>query len=93
MRLYDPAALDCIVAIAEEGSFQRAATRLGRTQSAVSQRVHALEMEAGTVLVIRDRPVRLTPAGERMLRHARRIKLLAADFRAELRELLATETA
>lgn len=93
MRLYDPALLDCIVAIAEEGSFQRAAARLGLTQSAVSQRVHALEAQAGTILVVRDRPVRLTPAGEVMLRHARKAKSLAADVKAALRELLATEAA
>jgi LysR family transcriptional regulator (chromosome initiation inhibitor) len=93
MRLYDPALLDCIVAIAEEGSFQRAAARLGLTQSAVSQRVHSLETHAGTILVVRDRPVRFTPAGEVMLRHARKAKSLAADVKAALRDLLAAEAA
>ena len=89
MRLHDPALMDCIIALAEEGSFQRAAARLGLTQSAVSQRLHALEDHSGTVLVVRERPVRLTPAGEVMLRHARRARSLAADLNAQLRELLA----
>lgn len=93
MRLYDPAALNALVAVAEEGSFLGAARRLGLTQSAVSQRVHALEGQAGTILLVRSRPTRLTPAGEVVLRHARRAQTLAADLKLQLRELLAAEPA
>jgi LysR family transcriptional regulator (chromosome initiation inhibitor) len=93
MRLYEPAALESLVAVAEEGSFQRAAQRLGLTQSAVSQRLHSLEAQAGTILVVRSRPARLTPAGEVMARHARRAQTLEADLRQQLRALLAAEPA
>jgi DNA-binding transcriptional LysR family regulator len=63
-------------AVAEEGTFGRAATRLGFTQSAVSQQVAALEQMVGQSLF--DRPAgprrpELTTAGELMLEHADRI--------------------
>ncbi len=47
-----------------EGSFSRAAARMGVTQSAVSQHVAALEREVGAPLLIRDRKgLELTRAG------------------------------
>lgn len=60
-------------AVAEEGTFGRAAERLGFTQSAVSQQVATLEALVGHSLF--DRPAgpsrpRLTPAGELLLEHA-----------------------
>ena len=52
----------------------RAAVRLGYTQSAVSQQIAALEREAGTKLVQRNaRGIRLTEAGEALVRHAEAI--------------------
>ncbi len=52
------------IAVAEELSFSRAADRLGRTQSAVSQSVAQLEDELGTLLFLRDgRSIRLTKPG------------------------------
>jgi len=60
-------------AIAQEGSFGRAATRLGYTQSAVSQQIAALERAVGEKLIDRTggpRAVSLTEAGELLLRHA-----------------------
>ncbi len=47
-------ALECLAAIVEEGGFERAATRLSITQSAVSQRLRSLEMQTGTVLIVRS---------------------------------------
>jgi DNA-binding transcriptional LysR family regulator len=80
------AALD---AIAQERSFSRAAARLGYTQSAISQQLALLERIVGERLVERPggpRPVSLAPAGELLLRHARRVvdQLAAAqsDFAA-----------
>src|SRR5688572_33198993 len=59
-------------AVAEEGSFSRAALRVHRTQSAVSQAVRALEDETGERLFERAaRSVRLTHAGELLLSHVR----------------------
>lgn len=63
-------------AVADEGTFGRAAERLGFTQSAVSQQIAALEHVVGHVLFDRPagprRPV-LTPTGELVLEHARRV--------------------
>jgi DNA-binding transcriptional LysR family regulator len=58
--------------IADTGSFVAAATRLNVTQTAVSARVRALEEQLGRRLFVRNKAgARLTPAGERFLRHAR----------------------
>jgi DNA-binding transcriptional LysR family regulator len=57
--------------IAETGSFVAAAARLNVTQTAVSARVHALEDQLGRRLFVRNKSgARLTPAGERFVRHA-----------------------
>jgi DNA-binding transcriptional LysR family regulator len=76
-------------AVAEEGSFGRAAARLGYTQSAISQQIQALERIVGEKLVERPggpRPVSLTEAGELLLRHAdaivARVHAAAADLDA-----------
>ena len=69
--------------IADEGSFGKAAERLGYTQSAVSQQIAALERIVGLRLIERPggpRPISLTEAGRILLRHADAIqaRLLAA---------------
>src|SRR6185295_15708869 len=69
--------------IADEGSFGRAAERLGYTQSAISQQIAALERIVGLRLIERPggpRPISLTEAGQILLRHADAIqaRLLAA---------------
>ena len=87
MSTFDPAALECLAAIVEEGGFERAAQRLSITQSAVSQRLRALEAQVGTVLIVRSRPLRPTPAGQLLLKHTRQLRLLRADLDRDLREL------
>ncbi|MFI6286965.1 LysR family transcriptional regulator [Streptomyces sp. NPDC051018] len=58
-------------AVATTGSFSAAARALGCTQPAVSQQMKALEASAGTPLLIRTgREMRLTQAGEALVRHA-----------------------
>ncbi len=58
-------------AVARTGSFSAAARELGCTQPAVSQQMKALEQSAGTPLLIRTgREMRLTQAGEALVRHA-----------------------
>jgi LysR family transcriptional regulator (chromosome initiation inhibitor) len=71
-----PAQLEALVAVVEQGTFDAAARRLHVTPSAVSQRIRALESTAGQVLVQRSTPCRATPAGETLLRLARQIRLL-----------------
>ncbi len=71
--------------VALRGSFSAAAEALSFTQSAVSQQIAALEREAGTVLVQRSaRGVRLTEAGEAVVRHAEAILARLAEAEAEL---------
>jgi LysR family transcriptional regulator, chromosome initiation inhibitor len=87
MSLFDPHALECLAAIVEEGGFERAAARLSITQSAVSQRLRALEAQVGTVLIVRSRPLRATPAGQLLLRHAKQVRLLRTDLERDLHDL------
>ncbi|GAB3764446.1 HTH-type transcriptional regulator ArgP [Ramlibacter monticola] len=92
MQSFDPTALECLAAIVEEGGFDRAAQRLSITQSAVSQRLRALEAQVGTVLVVRSRPVRPTAAGQLLLKHTRQMRLLRADLERDLGELAPSST-
>jgi molybdate transport repressor ModE-like protein len=58
-------------AVAATGSFSAAGRELGCTQPAVSQQMKALETSVGTPLVVRSgREMRLTQAGEALVRHA-----------------------
>ncbi|MEU9332099.1 LysR family transcriptional regulator [Streptomyces sp. NPDC048290] len=58
-------------AVATTGSFSAAGRELGCTQPAVSQQMKALESSVGTPLLVRSgREMRLTQAGEALVRHA-----------------------
>ncbi len=92
MTTFDPAALEALAAIVEEGGFERAAQRLNVTQSAVSQRLRALEAMVGTVLVVRSRPLRPTSAGHLLLKHTKQLRLLRADLERDLRDLAPSST-
>ncbi len=66
--------LRMVQAVAETGSISAAAGRVHLTQSALSHQLAALERYLGLPLVERSRrPLRLTPAGERLLQAARRV--------------------
>lgn len=70
----DIAALQAFVAIADAGSFSRAAEAIFLTQPAISKRIATLEAELGTPLFDRiGRGARLSPAGLALLDQARRI--------------------
>ena len=78
--------LRAVLAVAELGSFRRAAAELGNTQSALSHQVAALEAALGWPLFRRPggrARVQLTPAGEAVCRRARRVlsevEAVAAD--------------
>jgi molybdate transport repressor ModE-like protein len=86
--------LAALEAVAEEGSFGRAAQRLGYTQSAVSQQIAQLEKVVGAKLVERPggpRAVSLTDAGRLLLRHADAIVARLAAAQADMRALQAGE--
>ncbi|TNM46116.1 LysR family transcriptional regulator [Nocardioides albidus] len=72
--MYELRHLRALDAIAAEGTFARAAQRLGYTQSTLSQQVAALERAVGGAVFDRPggpRPVRLTPLGRVVLASAR----------------------
>jgi DNA-binding transcriptional LysR family regulator len=71
--------------VAVRGSFSAAAESLSFTQSAISQQIAALEREAGCILVQRNaRGIRLTEAGEALVRHADAILARLSEAEAEL---------
>ena len=64
----------CFLMLAEEGSFTRAAARVGLTQSALSMRIRDIERQLGVRLFHRSsRSVELTGEGAELLDQARRI--------------------
>ena len=74
--------------VALRGSFSAAAEALSFTQSAVSQQIAALEREAGVTLVERSaRGIRLTDAGEVVVRHAEAVLARLAEAERELEAL------
>lgn len=77
-----------LVAVAEEGSFTKAAERVAVAQPSLSQQIKALETDLGAQLVHRARgKVGLTAAGETLLPVARRMLADAETARREIREL------
>jgi DNA-binding transcriptional LysR family regulator len=80
--------LEHFLAVAEEGSFTRAAERVCRTQPAVSQSVRKLEDEIGAPLFARDTSeLSLTGAGKKLLECARRMVRLRDETVRQLAEL------
>lgn len=74
MTEFDLRHLATMAAVVDEGSFGRAAVRLGYTQSTVSQHVALLEKTVGGSVFDRPggpKPVRITPLGRVVLAHAR----------------------
>jgi DNA-binding transcriptional LysR family regulator len=85
--------LACFVAIVEEGSFTRAARRVGITQPSLSQHVRSLEEELGGAVLERlPRGVALTPAGRTLLPEARAALRAVERGRRGARAALALET-
>lgn len=79
-------------AVAQEASFNRAAAKLGYTQSAISQQIAALERIVGQKLIERPtgaQPMRLTRAGEVLIEHAHAIGVRLASAQADLESLTA----
>ena len=71
--------LRTLAAVVDAGTLDRAATALGVTPSAVSQRIRAIEQRVGRIVLQRTKPVRATEAGEALVRLARQLALLEHD--------------
>lgn len=84
----DLAQLEVFLAVAREKKFSRAAEKLHRTQSAVSQSIHKLEEELGEPLFDRSsRDGLLTDAGHVLQEYSERLLNLRGDAHAALVEL------
>ncbi len=71
--------------VAREGSVARASARLGLKQPTVSAQVHMLEQKLGRKLLERSgRGIKVTPAGETVLRYAQSIFALGGDLLSAL---------
>ncbi|WFR79690.1 ArgP/LysG family DNA-binding transcriptional regulator [Janthinobacterium rivuli] len=84
MGSLDYRALAVLDAVASHGSFDKAALALGITQSAVSQRIKALEDASGRLLIIRGQPAVPTGLGQRLIVHHRNVKLMEASLDIDL---------
>ena len=76
--------LRSLASVIDTGTFTDAGIELGISQTAVSRNIAALESALGVRVLHRTtRSVSLTPAGERVLRHARRALAVVADLHQE----------
>ncbi|WP_308923044.1 ArgP/LysG family DNA-binding transcriptional regulator [Janthinobacterium sp. J1-1] len=84
MGSLDYRALAVLDAVASHGSFEKAAVALGISQSAVSQRIKALEDASGRLLIIRGQPAVPTGLGQRLITHHRHVTLMEASLDIDL---------
>lgn len=68
-----------LLAVEREGTFGAAATALGVSKSAISQKIRLLEQRLGGVTVERN-PTRPTALGKRLCRHIEDVQLLEAKL-------------
>ncbi|SAK93222.1 LysR family transcriptional regulator [Caballeronia fortuita] len=87
LRRLDLTTLQLFLAVFEEGTLTRAAEREAIAVSAASKRLLELEQAVGAVLFERKaRGMALTPAGETLLHHARRVLRDVENIGIELAE-------
>ena len=79
--------LIALAAVIEHAGFERAASNLGLSQSAVSQRIKLLEARLGTAVLVRSAPPQATAAGQRLLNHVQQVRLLERDLQADLPQM------
>lgn len=84
--MLDARQLEALTAVVEHGSFGGAATALHLTLAAVSLRIKTLEEQLGQRLLVRGKTVRTTAAGQTLLAHARRVRLMEDDLLAGLQD-------
>ena len=78
--MFDYKLLAALATVVEQAGFERAAQRLGLSQSAVSQRIKLLEMRLGQPVLVRSTPPQPTALGQRLLNHVQQVRLLEGDL-------------
>ncbi|AGS22299.1 LysR family transcriptional regulator ArgP [Rhizobium etli] len=86
--MIDYPALRAVATVVQTGSFERAATVLNVTPSAVSQRVKQLEERLGVILIARGTPCTATEKGEWLCRHVENVGMLEAELFGQLPALV-----
>ncbi|ABC91277.1 probable transcriptional regulator protein, LysR family [Rhizobium etli CFN 42] len=86
--MLDYPALRAVATVVQTGSFERAATVLNVTPSAVSQRVKQLEERLGVILIARGTPCTATEKGEWLCRHIENVGMLEAELFGQLPALV-----
>lgn len=76
--------LHALATVVECEGFERAGDVLGLSQSAVSQRIKALEIRLGQPVLVRHPHLAPTSAGQRLLTHYQQVQLLERDLRGSL---------
>ena len=77
--------LDAFFAVAQSGSFSKAAVELHITQSALSQRILNLEDELGVTLILRESSgLRLTEPGLELLKYVQKKRTLEEEFQSQI---------
>lgn len=80
MADFDYKLLAALAEIIEHQSFELAAEQLYISQSAISQRIKALEEQVGQPVLIRNQPIMVTLAGEKLLSHYNKVKELEYEL-------------
>jgi len=78
--MFDYPSLITLSTIVREGSFERAATALNISASAISQRIKLLEERVGEVLIVRGQPCLATKAGRQLCRHVEQVEMLEQEL-------------
>ena len=82
--MFDYKLLHALSVVVDEQNFDKAASVLAITQSAVSQRIKSLEQAIGQPVLIRAQPIVATGIGKKLLAHYQQVKLLEQDIIPEI---------
>lgn len=85
--MFDYKLLAALAAVVEQAGFDRAAQKLGLSQSAISQRIKLLEARLGQPVLLRATPPQPTEVGRRLLNHVQQVRLLERDLQGQVPEL------
>ncbi|MEE4253085.1 MAG: LysR family transcriptional regulator ArgP [Desulfuromusa sp.] len=76
--------LEALAMVVHESGFEKAASVMNLTQSAISQRVRLLEERTGKILLSRASPPQPTDAGQQLIKHYLQVKLLEDGIEKEM---------